>query len=94
MPVVVVGANADDRDLRLNRIEERIGRRRAAAVVGDLQDVDVAADARPDTSRNQLGIDLLLGVASKDHRPAAVVQLEHERGVVDLLAILGRERRD
>lgn len=86
MAIVVVGTHADQRDARVERVEQRLGGRRAAAVVCDLQDVELRSQPPRESSGEQLRIDLFLGIAREEHVACTKVQLEYDRRVVDVLA--------
>lgn len=58
--------------------------------MGDLEDIDRAAQLLCQTACEQLRIDLLLHVAREEHRPAAVAQVDHDGLVVDLFAVIAR----
>lgn len=82
MAVRVARAGAHDGDARLHLLDERVGGRRAAAVMRDLQQVQATAVA-PDAGRQQLWVDLFLDVAGEDHPPRSEVNVENDRYVVD-----------
>jgi len=89
MTVIVVGADRDHGDRRSQGIDQRLAGCRCAAVVRDLEDIDVWQ-----TAGDQLGIDVILGVAAKQEPPAVGRAQEHDRGVVDLPAGAARLDRD
>lgn len=78
MAVVVVGANADDRDLGPQNVEQLVGGRRRRAMMGDLQNVDRAAQVAGQPTRNQLRVNVLFHVAGEDHPPRTEVQVDHD----------------
>ena len=75
--VVVVGTDADDRDPWLQRLDQRHRRRRAAAVVRDLQHVQLRPDPSRETRGEQERVYLILGIAVEQHVACAEVELEH-----------------
>ena len=76
--VRVAGARRGDRDPRPDRIEERLGGRGRAAVVGDLEQVDARQAAR-----EQRRVDALLDVAREQEPPPVRLAQQHDRDVVD-----------
>lgn len=84
MPIRVAKTGRDHRDLGPHRLEERLGARGLRAVVGDLQELDPGQP--PD---EQLGIHVLLDIASEQEpvRPEAAEQ--DDRDVVDRRAAVG-----
>jgi hypothetical protein len=84
--VVVGRADADDRDPRSERLDQRRAGGRAAAMVGDLEHVEPWADARREPGREQLRVGLFFNVAQEDHVARPEVELQHDRRAVDLLA--------
>jgi hypothetical protein len=76
--VVVVGANADDRDLGLQEVEQLVRGRRRRAMMGDLENVDRPAQVAGQTARNQLRINVFLHVAGEEHPPCAEAQVDHD----------------
>jgi len=76
--VRIAEAGRDDRDAGTGCGEERLGRGRARAVVGDLQDLDCGQ--RP---REERRVDLLLDVAGQEEAVARSLAEEHDRDVVD-----------
>jgi len=89
MAVVVVGADRDDGDRGTHRVEEGVGRRRPRPVVGDLQHVDPREPAL-----HERRIEVLLEIAHQQESARARLAEEHDRGVVDGLAIRRRSRGD
>lgn len=87
MPVVVAGADRDQRDRGARRVEERRRRGRGTAVMGDLEDVD-----RGQAARDQLRVNALLRVAGEQEPAALRLAQQDDRRVVDARA--GRGRRD
>ena len=85
--VAVVPADADDRDARQQCVEQCVSRGGAAAVMGDLEDVDRGVQMARQAAAQQLRIDLFLGVAGEEHGAGPEVELEHDRDVVDRLAV-------
>ena len=59
----------------------------------NLQYIQLRSHAVRETRGQQLRIDLFLGIATEQHVARTEVQLEHDRGVVDLLAPVGRADR-
>ena len=94
MPIVVVGADADHCDARLEHVEQRVRRRRAGTVVGNLEHIDRAAQMFGQPAGEELRIDLLLHVAGEEHPTGTKVKVDHDRLVVDLLAIAARAGRN
>ena len=89
MPVAVPGAGGRHRDRGPCGVEERVGRRRRAAVVGDLEDVD-PWDAALEEDR----IDALLDVTGQ-HEAAVPDLAEQDDGdVVDPGPGVGRLERN
>ena len=86
--VRVAGAGRGDRDSRVDGVDERLGRRRGAAVVGDLDQVDAREPAG-----EQRGVDALLDVAHQQEPAAVRLAQEHDRDVVDPRAGVGRLER-
>jgi hypothetical protein len=93
MPVGVGRARADDGDMRREAFDERIGRCRRTAVVGDLQHVESATVGRRQAGGQELWVDVLLDVAGQQQAPIAKAQVEDERNVIDLLARARRTQR-
>ncbi len=82
MTVVVVAADADSRDTWSQGVHEALGRRRAAAVVGNLQEVEARAALR-DAGSEQPRIDVILDVTREQEAALPEPQIEDERGIVD-----------
>jgi hypothetical protein len=78
MAVWVDGADRDDRGLRVDGGQECVGRRRAAAVVGDLEQVHVGQAAGHEDR-----IDFLLDVTGQQEPLRAECAQEDDRDVVD-----------
>ena len=91
--VRVAEARADDRDARAERGDERIGSRRPAAVVSDLEHVELAAGAFRDAISEKVRVDLLLDVAGEQHPPRAEAQVQDDRDVIDGGAAVGWSQR-
>ena len=89
MAVVVVGARRDDGHARADRVEQRRRRGRSRAMVGDLEQVD-----RRQATREERRVHVLLEVAREQESEPAGLAQEHDRGVVDALAIRRGSRRD
>jgi hypothetical protein len=85
MPVGIAGARRRDRQPRADDVDERLGRRGPAAVVGDLEEVD-----RSEAAGEQLGIDLLLDVAHEEESTMSDLAREDNRDVVDARSAIGR----
>jgi hypothetical protein len=83
--VVVVDARADRGDPRLEGIKELLRRSRARPVVGDLQQVDARR-----AGAQHLVIDVLLEVAHQQEPVRFGLAEEHDREVVDGLALVER----
>ena len=81
--VRVPGAGGGDGDLRPHGVEERARRRRPAAVMGDLEQVDAGQPAR-----HEGRVDSLLDVAGEQEALPADLAEQDDRHVVD-----GRSRR-
>jgi hypothetical protein len=86
--VGVGGPGRDDRNTWPDRTEKRVRRRRAAPVVGDLQEIDLRQ-----TAGQQLGIDGVLDVAGQQDPSAINVSQENDRDVVDPRSRVRRMRR-
>jgi len=86
--VRIAGAGRRDRDPRLDRVHERLGRGRPAAVVGDLEEVDAWQ-----AGGQQLRVDRLLHVAHQQESSGADLPNEHHRDVVDARSAVRRLRR-
>ena len=86
--VRVAGAGRRDRDPRSDGVDECLGRRRRAAVVGDLEQVDARQPAG-----EQRRVDALLDVAHQQEPAAVRLAQEHDRDVVDPRAGVGRLER-
>jgi hypothetical protein len=84
MAIRVHCADGDDRDARPNRVEEGVGRRRPAAVMGDLEQVHPGQAAR-----QQDRVDLLLDVACQQEALGAERPEEDDRDVVDRRPAIG-----
>jgi hypothetical protein len=82
-------ADRDDRDAWPEGIEDGVGRRCAAAMMGDLEQVDVGQAAGEEDR-----VDLLLDVAGKQEALGAEGTEEHDRHVVDRRPPVGRVARD
>lgn len=87
--VVVVDPDADGRDRRMEDVEELRCRGGAGAVVGHLEDVDAS-----DAARQELAVFVLLEVAHQQEAVPGGLPQEHDRFVVDRLAVIERRRRD
>src|SRR5690606_17064906 len=73
---------------RPGRVEERRGRRGAAAVVGDLENVESGQ-----APRHEQRVDLLLDVTGQQEAPSAGFPEQNDRDVVDAGAGVGRFER-
>jgi hypothetical protein len=89
MSVVVALAHGDQGQSRQRGIEERLGRRGSAAVVGDFEQVKVG-----EVMVQQVRIHILLRVARQEERPAVHRPKEHHGDVIDLHTARGRPLRD
>jgi hypothetical protein len=89
MAVWIAGPGRSDGDIRSHGLHERFGRRRPAAVVRDLQEVDVG-QVVPEEGR----VDVLLDVAHQQHASIGDGTEEHDRDVVDARPAVGRFRGD
>jgi hypothetical protein len=89
MSIRVPGAGRGDRDLRLNRFDEGFRRRRPAAVVGDLEEVDVRQ-----VVGEERRVDALFDVAHEQEAPRADLAQEDHRDIIDTCATVRRCRRD
>lgn len=87
--VIVVGARRDDGDAGAQGVQQRRGRGGSRAVVGDLEDVDGR-----EAPREERRIHVLLDVAREQEPQPAGLAEQHDRGVVDALAIGWRPGRD
>ena len=76
--VWIAGTRRGDGDRGTNRIDERLGRRGPAAVVGDLEELHAWQPRR-----EELRVDRLLDVAHQEEPPDADLAEEHDRHVVD-----------
>jgi len=92
MSIVVVGANTDHSDLWLEHVEQLVCRRSGRAMVGNLQHVDRTSKVSGQAACDELRVDVLLHVAGEKHPPRAVSQINHDRLVVHLLAVIARSR--
>ena len=81
-------AGRRDRDRGPRRIDERLRRRRAAAVVGDLEEVDMRQ-----VVLQERRIDALLDVAHEQDATLPDLAEQHDRHVVDAGAAIGRRGR-
>ena len=88
MAVRVARPGRRDRDPRPDRIEERTGRRRPAAVMSDLEQVDPRQAAAHEDR-----VDLLLDVPGQQEALAADLAEQDDRDVVDRGAAVGRFAR-
>jgi hypothetical protein len=88
MAVTVPGSGRRHRDRGTGGVEERVGGRGPAAVVGDLEQVN------PRDRFAQLGIDLLLDVAGQQELAALDRAEQHDRHVVDAGPGVGWLERD
>ena len=88
MAVAVPGPGRCNRDRGTDGVEERVGGRRPAAVVGDLEQVD------PGDRLAQVRVDLLLDVAGQQEPSALDRTEQHDRHVVDAAPGVGRLGRD
>ncbi len=89
MPVRVPGAGRGDGDSGPDRIDERLGRRRPAAVVGDLEQVDMRQAVG-----QQRRVDAFLDVAHQQEAARTDLAEEDHRDVVDAGAAIRRDCRD
>ena len=89
MPVRVAGAGRGDGDLRVDRLDERLGRRGPASVVGDLEQVD-ARQALAEQRR----VDPVLDVAHQQEPASTDLPEQDDRHVVDAGPAVGRRGRD
>jgi hypothetical protein len=85
MAVRIAGASRRDGYPRPGRIDECLGRRRSAAMVGDLEQVDVG-QAFGEKGR----IDLLFDIAHQQEPSSCHVTEQHDRDVVDRRPAIGR----
>jgi hypothetical protein len=86
--VRIAGAGRRDRDLRSDRIHERLRRRGLAAVMGDLEEVQ-----RRQPVADERRVDRLLDVTREQESLAADGAKEHDRHVVDAGPAVGRLAR-
>lgn len=89
MPVAVPRSDRDERHRRHRRGEERIRRRRPAAVMSDLEH----GDARQ-APLDEDGVDVVLGVRFEQHAPVADLREEHDREIVHPAARIRRRAGD
>jgi len=61
--------------------------------MGHLEHVDRAAQVLREAARDELRIDLLFHVSGEEHSPLPEAKVEHDRLVVDLLAVVARPGR-
>ena len=89
MSIRVASAGGCDSHLRPDRFDEGFRRGRAAAVVGDLQEVD----ARQVVGKERR-VDALFDVTHQQEAPRADLAQEDHRDIVDTRATIRRQRRD
>jgi hypothetical protein len=93
--VIVVCTNADHRDLGPQHIEQLVRGGRRRTVVGNFEHIDRTTQMTGQPARNELRIDVLFHVAGEQHPTRAETQVDHDRLVVDLFAVVtcfGRHR--
>jgi hypothetical protein len=87
MAVRVPGTGRGDGDLRMRRIDERLGRRRSAAVVRDLEEVDLW-----EPIGEEGWVDALFDVAHQQRAAFADPTEQHDRHVVDASSAVRRRQ--
>lgn len=87
--VRIACAGRRDRNRRLHRVDERLGRCRSAAMVRNLEQVDTRQ-----SRGEQLGVDGLLDVTHQEKSTGPDLSEKHDRHVVDAGAAVGWLERD
>jgi hypothetical protein len=85
MAVRVAGPGRRDRDAGPDGVDERLRRRGLAAVMGDLEQVDLGQ-----AFGQELWVDVLLDVAHQQEAAQTDLAEQHDRHVVDPGATVGR----
>jgi hypothetical protein len=88
MAVRVAEPGRHDRDLRVDRLQERLGARGLRAMVGDLEELNPWQ-----SPGEELGIDVLFDIARQQEAVAPERPEQDDRDVVDGRAAIGRTKR-
>jgi len=89
----VASAGADHRDAWLQRVQPCFGRGCPATVMRDLEHIQASAVRLADTTLEQRRVDIVLDVASEEHPPLDISNVEHDGRVIDGAPDARRARR-